>query len=203
MLNRYARWLVAEPISRLAIWLRAIGVTPNMVTVTGFVLTVLSALIIAEGYFFWGGLLLWIAAMSDMVDGTLARLDTPSTFGAFLDSTLDRYSESATFLALAYYYVTHTDLQTEPVLIFFILVGSLMVSYTRARAEGLNVECKVGLLQRPERLALVLAGLLTGWMLPMLWALAVLTNFTALQRIYEVYLRTNQTQVGLPPQEKP
>lgn len=202
MLNKYARWLVAEPISRLAIWLRAVGVTPNAVTITGFVLTVLSALIIAEGYFFWGGLLLWIAAMSDMVDGTLARLDTPSTFGAFLDSTLDRYSESATFLALAYFYLTHTTLHTEPVLIFFILVGSLMVSYTRARAEGLNVECKVGLLQRPERLALVIVGLLTGWMLPVLWILAVLTNFTALQRIYEVYWRTSQAQVSLPPQEK-
>jgi CDP-diacylglycerol--glycerol-3-phosphate 3-phosphatidyltransferase len=203
MLNKYARWIFAEPITRLAVRLRAAGVTPNAVTLTGFVLTVLSALIIAQGYFFWGGLLLWVAALSDMLDGTLARLGKPSTFGAFLDSTLDRYSESATFLALAYYYLTQTQARTELVLIFFILVGSLMVSYTRARAEGLNVECKAGLLQRPERLVLVIAGLLTGWMLPVLWILAIFTNFTALQRIYEVYWRTHQAQVTLPPQEKP
>lgn len=203
MLNKYARWIIAEPITRLAAWLHKAGVTPNAVTLTGFVLTVLSALIIAQGYFFWGGLLLWVAALSDMLDGTLARLGNPSTFGAFLDSTLDRYSESATFLALAYYYLTQTTARTEPVLIFFILVGSLMVSYTRARAEGLNVECKAGLLQRPERVVLIIAGLLTGWMLPVLWILAIFTNFTALQRIYEVYWRTNQAQVTLPPQEKP
>lgn len=203
MLNKYARWLVADPITRLAGLLHAAGVTPNAVTLSGFILTIVSALIIAGGYFFWGGLLLIVASMSDMLDGTLARLDTPSTFGAFLDSTLDRYSESATLLALAYYYQVHTDFVMHSVLLFFILVGSLMVSYTRARAEGLEIECKVGILQRPERLALIILGILSGWMLPILWILAVLTNVTALQRIYEVYRRTSEVQIGIPPQEKP
>src|SRR5690606_7130150 len=99
-----------------------------------------------------------------------------SDFGAFLDSTLDRYSESITFLALVYYYSSQIAARTELVLIFFILVGSLMVSYTRARAEGLSIECKAGILQRPERIILLIAGLITGWILPILWALAILTN---------------------------
>jgi len=201
MLNKHARWIFAEPMSRLANWLYTAGISPNAVTCLGFFLTIVSAFIIASGHFVWGGLLLWFAALFDMLDGTLARLSQPSTFGAFLDSTLDRYSESATLLALAYYYLTQTDARVEPVLVFFILVGSLMVSYTRARAEGLNVECKVGVLQRPERVALVIVGLLTGWMLPLLWILAVLCNITALQRIYEVYLRTNRAQLGLPPRD--
>ena len=192
MLNKYARWIFAEPIARLAALLHRSNISPNTVTLTGFALTILSSLIIGAGYFVWGGLVLWVAALSDMLDGVLARLSKPSTFGAFLDSTLDRYSESATFLALVYYYTTQPQQRTELILIFFILVGSFMVSYTRARAEGLNIECKVGWLQRPERIVLVILGLLSGWMLPILWALAIFTNFTAFQRIYEVYSRTNQ-----------
>lgn len=194
MLDRHARWIFAEPIARLALWLSTIGITPNTVTCTGFLLTLVSAYFIARGSFLVGGFILWAAAMLDMLDGTLARLTKPSTFGAFLDSTLDRYSESFTFLALAYYYISVAQ-RLEAILVFFTIVGSLMVSYTRARAEGLNVECKVGLLQRPERVVLLVAGLLTGGylMLPIFWLLAILTNFTALQRIYEVYWRTNQS----------
>ena len=78
-----------------------------------------------------------------------------------------------------------------------ILVGSLMVSYTKARAEGLNVEIKAGWLQRPERIVLLIFGLLSGWMQPVLWVLAIFTNFTAVQRIYEVYWRTNQLQTKI------
>ncbi|MEZ4711112.1 MAG: CDP-alcohol phosphatidyltransferase family protein [Caldilineaceae bacterium] len=201
MLNKYARWIFAEPITRLAAWLHKSNISPNTVTLAGFALTIVSSFIIAAGYFVWGGLVLWVAALSDMLDGVLARLSKPSTFGAFLDSTLDRYSESATFLALAYFYTMQPQRRTELVLIFFILVGSLMVSYTRARAEGLNVECKAGWLQRPERVVLVIFGLLSGWMLPILWVLAIFTNFTAFQRIYEVYWRTNQQPLRVPPPE--
>ena len=76
----------------------------------------------------------------------------------------------------------------------FILVGSLMVSYTKARAEALQVECKAGWLQRPERIIILVIGLIVGWLAPILWLLAIFTNFTALQRIYEVYWRTQQLQ---------
>lgn len=203
MLNKHVRWIFTEPITRLAQWLDRIGISPNAVTWAGFFLTLLSGYMIAQGYFFVGGLVLLVGALLDMLDGTLARITETSAFGAFLDSTLDRYSESVTFLALTYFYMSHNR-PTEVVLIFFVLVGSLMVSYTRARAEGLNVECKVGLLQRPERVALIIAGLISGGviLLPILWLLATLTNFTALQRIYEVYWRTHETQIGVPPQEE-
>lgn len=205
MLNKHARWIFTEPITRLAFWLHSVGVSPNVVTCIGFSLTFLSAIVIAQGNFVVGGLIFALGAILDMLDGTLARLSEPSIFGAFLDSTLDRYSESSVLLALVYHYLTfNVSGRQEVVLIFFVLVGSIMVSYTRARAEGLNVECKVGFLQRPERVVLLLAGLLSGGliMLPILWLLAILTNFTALQRIYEVYWRTTQTQMGVPPQEK-
>jgi CDP-diacylglycerol--glycerol-3-phosphate 3-phosphatidyltransferase len=195
MISKYGRQFLAEPLARLISWLKATGVAPNTLTYTGFVLTIVTALVLASGHFRWGALLLFTAGMFDMLDGSLARAtDQSSKFGAFLDSTLDRYSESVTFLALAYFYSTRPSTRTELVLIFVILVGSLMVSYIRARAEALQIECKAGILQRPERVILLILGLLTGWMLFILWILAIFTNFTAIQRIYEVYWRTNQTQ---------
>ncbi|CAN5658257.1 CDP-alcohol phosphatidyltransferase family protein [soil metagenome] len=190
MLSKYGRQFFARPLSRLVEWIRDTGITPNQVTFTGFMLTGVSAIILSNGNFRLGGWLLFGAALFDMLDGALARItDQSSTFGAFLDSTLDRYSESVTFFALAYFYSSTPTARTELVLIFAILVGSLMVSYVKARAEALKVECKAGWLQRPERLFLLIVGLIFGWIVPMLWILAVLTNFTALQRIYEVYWR--------------
>lgn len=192
MISKYGRQLTAVPINKLVEWLRSTGVTPNNLTVIGFILTGITAFFLANGYFRWGGALLFLAGMFDMLDGSLARATAQSSkFGAFLDSTLDRYSESFTFLALVYYYLSHTQpIGYEPVLIFLILVGSLMVSYIRARAEALNIECKAGMLQRPERVLLLIAGLVTGWLSPVLWIMAILTNVTAFQRIYEVYWRT-------------
>lgn len=193
MFSEYGRRLVAEPLARLVRWLERTGISPNTITLIGFGLTVLTALVLAGGYFRIGALLLLVASLFDMIDGSLARATgQSSTFGAFLDSTLDRYSESVTFLALAVYYSRSVSNRTELVLVFVIIIGSLMVSYTRARAEGLNIECKGGMLQRPERIALLIIGLLTGWMLPVLWIMAILTNVSALQRIYEVYWRTTQ-----------
>lgn len=200
MISKYGRQLVADPLARLVGWLHGIGVTPNALTYTGFILTVLSAVLIAFGWLRWGGVVLTFAALFDMLDGSLARLtEQSSRFGAFLDSTLDRYSEAATFFALAVYYLTVPESQLQLVLILLILIGSLMVSYTRARAEALNVQCKEGFLQRPERVVLVVVGLITGWMLPVLWILAIFTNFTALQRIYEVYWRTAQDAAPVQP----
>lgn len=195
MLSKLGRRLADQPVVWIVNWLNRLGVKPNALTYTGFLLTAVTALLLGTGMFRWGAVMLLVAAFFDMLDGSLARLtNQSSTFGAFIDSTLDRYSESVTFLALAFFYSQSTASRTELVLIFVIIIGSLMVSYTRARAEGLNIECKVGVLQRPERILLLAAGLLTGWMLPTLWIMAVLTNFSVLQRIYEVYWRTNQSQ---------
>ncbi len=105
MLAKHVRPLLSSGVSAFARWLQSIGVTPNMISFTGFALTIGSAALLATGNLSIGGGLLWVAAMLDMVDGTLARLSqTESKFGAFLDSTLDRYSESITFLGLAVYY---------------------------------------------------------------------------------------------------
>jgi CDP-diacylglycerol---glycerol-3-phosphate 3-phosphatidyltransferase len=195
MLSKYGRPLFSDPLSRLAYYLHQLGITPNGLTYSGFALTVVTAFVLATGAFRWGGILLLLAALFDMLDGAVARFTKQmSTFGAFLDSTLDRYSESVTFLALAYFFSKSPSTRTELVLIMFILVGSLMVSYTKARAEALQVECKAGWMQRPERIIILVIGLIVGWLSPILWLLAIFTNFTALQRIYEVYWRTQQLQ---------
>lgn len=195
MFSKFGREFFAPAVAYVVKWLQAAGISPNTLTATGFLLTVLSALVLAGGYFRWGALLLLIASIFDMLDGALARATAQSSiFGAFLDSTLDRYSESVTFLALTYYYSGVPGSRTEIVLIFVIIIGSLMVSYTRARAEALNVECKAGMLQRPERVVLLIAGLLIGWVQPVLWLMAILTNVSAVQRIYEVYANTRQRQ---------
>jgi CDP-diacylglycerol--glycerol-3-phosphate 3-phosphatidyltransferase len=193
MLSKYGRPFFANGVNRLAHWLHDRGFTPNGVTYTGFVLTAVSSIVLASGSFRLGGFLLWGAATFDMIDGALARItNQSSTFGAFIDSTLDRYSESVIFFALAFFYSQSGGTRTELVLIFLILVGSLMVSYTKARAEALKIEVTAGWLQRPERMFLLISALIFGLITPMLWGLAVLTNFSALQRIYEVYARTSQ-----------
>lgn len=195
MLSKYVRPLLSSIVDMIVRWLHSIGATPNLISFIGFMLTVCSAGLLALGYLPSGGVVLWVAALFDMIDGALARFtQTESKFGAFLDSTLDRYSESITFLGLTVYYANQGAAQIHLFLIFLTLVGSWAVSYTRARAEGLNIECTGGILQRPERIVLLIVGLLLGWMLPILWILAVLTNITAGQRIYEVYLRTSTPQ---------
>jgi len=186
--------MLSSGVGAIVRWLHGMGVTPNMVSFAGFALTICAAAILASGSLRIGGGVLWVAAMLDMVDGALARVSQlESKFGAFLDSTLDRYSESITFLGLAFYYANKGDAQTHLLLIFLTLVGSWAVSYTRARAEGLDIECNVGILQRPERLVLLIASLILGLVLPVLWVLAVMTNITAIQRIYEVYVRTSSS----------
>jgi CDP-diacylglycerol---glycerol-3-phosphate 3-phosphatidyltransferase len=191
MISNIARRLVAQPLAYIVSWVQTTGVTPNTITVIGFILTIFCAFLLAIGQFFWGGVVLFCAGFFDMLDGALARATSQSSiFGAFIDSTLDRYSESITLLGLVYFYAFTPGYSSELILIFLILVGSLMVSYVRARAEALNIECKGGMLQRPERVLLLIFGLVTGLLLPVLWIQAIFTNISALQRIYEVYVRT-------------
>ncbi len=159
------------------------GVTPNMLTVTGFVLTVGVALVIASGYEFLGGILVILVGLFDMLDGAVARVRGLKTdFGAFLDSTLDRASEA---VVLAGVLVVYPEIRTA-VLIVAALAGSMLVSYTRAKAEAMQVHGEVGWLPRPQRVVLLAAGLITGLVIPALWVLAVLTNVTTVQRILHV-----------------
>ena len=191
MLSKYGRGWIAAPLNQIAQWLERTGISPNALTLIGFALTVVVAIVLAMGQLLIGGLLLIAAALFDTLDGALARRAGLTTvFGAFFDSTMDRYSEAVTLIALIYYYSAQPDGRTAILLLAATLVGSLMVSYTRARAEGLGIECKEGFFQRTERIVVLILGLVTGWMLPVLVILAVLTNITAIQRIVSVYQKT-------------
>lgn len=201
ILSKYGRQWLAWPVSVVVERLHRLGISPNAVSYTGFALTLISAVLLGAGQFIAGGVLLTVASLLDLVDGSLARATKQSsTFGAFLDSTLDRYSESVTLLALAFFYAGQAQSRLYVMLILLTIVGSLMVSYTRARAEALNVECKEGWLQRPERVFLLIVALLFNslfadqLMLAVLAFMAVMTNVTAIQRVYQVYRRVQKQE---------
>jgi len=177
-----------EPIARLV---GRTGVSPNAVTLTGVVLNLGVAWILAQGHMRIGGLLVPLVSLFDALDGTLARLTGKrSRFGAFLDSTMDRFSEAIVYLGLLVFY-TRLGAGREILLIYVTIVGSLMVSYARARAEGLGLDCKVGLLTRLERTVVLTVALILDQVPTALWVLAILTNFTALQRMYHVWRATD------------
>ena len=184
--------------------LAGLGVTPNTLTVLGLLLNILTAFVIAQGWLLAGGLLVLLAGIFDIFDGAMARArNATTTFGAFIDSTLDRYSESIILFGLLYYVLRTPGLQDrfwpfgfeQPLLIALIyiaVVGSLMVSYVRARAEGLGLECKTGLLARPERVVILALGLLTGAVIWALILLALFSNVTVIQRIVHIWRDTRQ-----------
>ncbi|HYP41154.1 MAG TPA: CDP-alcohol phosphatidyltransferase family protein, partial [Chloroflexia bacterium] len=170
-------------------------ITPNMLTLFGLVLNIAVAALLATGHLVAGGVMIIVAGLFDMLDGALAKItNRVSAFGAFLDSVVDRYSEAVVLLGLLLYYYQQLSIQrlTEVVLIYAILFGSVMISYTRARAEGLDIKNEVGLMARPERIILLAVGLLfnTVLLIPVLWVLAVGTQITAIQRIVHVWLVT-------------
>ena len=197
-----------------------LGLTPNAVTTIGLILNIGVAALFIVGaektnqgdlsYVGWGGALILFAGLFDMLDGQVARIGNMSSkFGAFYDSVLDRYSEMFMFLGVCYYLVSHHYFLSS-LFAFIALIGSMMVSYTRARAEGLGIECKGGLMQRPERVVIMgLSALICGisshyiggdfkisipgisihifetmsiFTLP-ITVMAVLTNITAISRI--------------------
>jgi CDP-diacylglycerol--glycerol-3-phosphate 3-phosphatidyltransferase len=192
LVRKWMRWLL-EPLARL---INRTGISPNLLTVIGFALTAGVAYVLATGHLQIGGVLLAVAGTFDALDGTLARLaGKRSRFGAFLDSTMDRLSEAVIYLGLLVHYTQHGG-QQESFLIYATIVGSLMVSYARARAEGIGIECKKGILTRFERVAVLVIGLILNQMLIALWILAIFSNFTALQRIYHVWLDTGGEKRG-------
>ncbi len=184
-LQNWARGLAEGIVAPLA----RMGVTPNTVTVSGFAFNIITAAVLATGHLTTGGALLFLSGMFDMLDGALARVAGRQTdFGAFLDSLLDRYGEATILLALIYVFTSRG--QTGPVLLVYaVAVGSILISYARARAEGLGVECKVGIAPRPERILILGLGLLFNHYttIAALVVLAVLTHITAMQRLYHVW----------------
>jgi CDP-diacylglycerol--glycerol-3-phosphate 3-phosphatidyltransferase len=183
MLANLARAWGARIIEPVARFLGSMGMSPNAVTVLGFFLTVAVAGVLASGHLLLAGLLLIATLAFDAVDGALARLQGQTTrFGAFLDSTLDRWAEVALFTAIVWVYL-RSDNDIAVMLAVLALSMSLLVSYTRARAEGIGLECKEGILTRFERLVILILGLIAG---QLSWALAViaaLAGITAVQRI--------------------
>lgn len=177
--------------------MKAIGrvpVTPNQVTVIGLGLTFVAGGLVAFGHLRWAGVVLIVAGSFDILDGALARSTHASyPYGAFLDSTLDRYSEGAIYAGLAAYFVgMGGPLQRWLVLATLAaLAGSFLVSYVRARAQSLGFTCETGVFARPERVVVTVVGLILGGVVlyAVVFLLAILTNITALQRIREVWLQ--------------
>ncbi|MDQ6749667.1 MAG: CDP-alcohol phosphatidyltransferase family protein [Actinomycetota bacterium] len=169
--------------------------TPNAISLTGFALNLLAAVLVWQRSFFLGGLAFIVGSVMDTLDGRYSRMSGKGTpFGAFLDSTLDRIEEGIVLTAVAAYFASRNDDLAVAAVVVAVL-GSLMVSYTRARAEALGIACKVGIATRPVRVVILSAGLLfaTGASLgdfellaPAVYVLAALTVFTTFQRIVHV-----------------
>ena len=191
--TRFEAW-VRRRAEAVVSALGRLPITPNQVTVVGFVLTVVASCLAAFGQLRWAGIVLIFAGTCDILDGALARSSNAGyPYGAFLDSTLDRYSEGAVYLGLAAFFLSMSGpLQRWLVLATLAaLAGSFLVSYVRARAQSLGFTCETGLFARPERVVVTVVGLIFGgwWLYGVVFLLAVITNVTAIQRIREVWLQ--------------
>ncbi|MDY7018555.1 MAG: CDP-alcohol phosphatidyltransferase family protein [Chloroflexota bacterium] len=161
--------------------------TPDILTFIGLGISIGAAYFLAVGHFLLGGILILVSGLFDLLDGALARFTKQTTkFGAILDSTVDRISEAVLLCGLLIWYIPKGSI-LEILLIFAVLIGSFLVSYIRARAEGLGLECKVGLFTRAERIIVLAIGLLVGQVSIVLWILLVFVYVTTAQRL--IYLR--------------
>jgi CDP-diacylglycerol--glycerol-3-phosphate 3-phosphatidyltransferase len=163
--------------------------TPNAISLAGFALNVVAALLVWQTEFFWGGVAFIVGSVMDTLDGAYSRMSGKGTaFGAFLDSTLDRIEEGIVLTAVAVYFATERNEAAVAAVVIAVL-ASLVVSYTRARAEALGVECKVGLATRAIRVVILSVGLVgaaLGLLEPAVYVLAGLSSFTVAQRIFHV-----------------
>ena len=172
-------------------------ISPNVYTAIGLGISVLAAVLFGKAsgentarLFRYAGAVIFLAGFLDMIDGRIARATNQVTvFGAFFDSVVDRYSDVALYFGLLVYYA-RANRFFYVVLAAVVMITSVMVSYTRARAESLIGTCKVGFMERPERLVLVILGALLNRMAPVLWVIAVLGSITVIHRIWYTYQRT-------------
>src|SRR2546430_3542290 len=176
-------------------------ISPNVLTFVGLVINVVAALLF--GYatgetqrrmFFYAGLVVFAAGFFDLVDGRVARASNQVTrFGGFFDSVVDRYSDAALFFGLLVFYARGNRF-FYVVLTALVMISAIMVSYTRARAESLIGSCKVGFMERPERLVLIIIGALANRMAPVLWVIAVLSTITVIHRMYYTWQQTESVE---------
>jgi len=187
-IRRNLAYRITNPIVRI---LSKSGITPNALTLINLALNIVAAYVVATGYFLFGGVLVLVSGLFDLLDGALARFTKRTTkFGAILDSTVDRISEAATLCGLLVWYLARAG-SLEIALIFAVLIGSFLISYIRARAEGLGWQCQVGLFTRAERVIVLAIGLLINQIFVhsifiALCVLAVFVFITVVQRL--VYL---------------
>lgn len=181
-------------------------VHPNVLTFIGLLINVWAAFVFAAGKFTMGGLILIGAGLFDMVDGRVARETNRVTrFGGFFDSVLDRYSDLGVLVGLLVYYASINRF-FYVVLTALVMTGTVMVSYTRARAENTIPRCKVGFLERPERVVLIIIGALFNRMAQVLWVIAILSNITVIHRMiytWQEAKRLEDAQLRAVPQSLP
>jgi len=178
-------------------------INPNVLTFLGLVINMVAAAFLAVGHFLTAGLIIIFAGLFDMVDGRVARETNQVTrFGAFFDSVLDRYSDLGLLVGLLVYYGS-INRPSYVVLTSVVMTASVMISYTRTRAENIIPACKVGFLERPERVVLLILGALFDHMAPVLWIIAVLGNLTVIHRMiftYQEAKRLEEAQLRVPSQ---
>ncbi len=192
-----SRWLLDRIVGALA----AIGINPNLLTFFGLLVNFWAAVLFALGQFRTAAAVIFLAGFLDMLDGQVARRRNRVTaFGAFFDSTLDRYSDMALYMGLLVYYAV-IGRSSYVILAAVATAGSVMVSYSRARAESLIPTCKVGFMERPERLVLLIIGGTFNRMAPVLWVISVLSTITVIHRILYTWqeTRAGRTLPGVHP----
>ncbi len=183
VLSRKYKSAFGEYVQPVNLFLHRLRVSPDHLTLAGIVFGGLAGLSFARERLLLAGIFLILAGVSDMLDGSLARANgAASPFGSYIDSVADRFTECLIFTGIAW----HLRDKTELLLVFAALAGSFLVSYAKARSEALGVACEVGLMERPERFIVLVAGALFGLLMPALWVLATLTLFTAGQRVLHV-----------------
>jgi CDP-diacylglycerol--glycerol-3-phosphate 3-phosphatidyltransferase len=189
-IRRNLAYRITSPLVRI---LSKSGIAPNTLTLTNLALNIVAAYVIATGHFLLGGLLVLVSGLFDLLDGALARFTKQTTkFGAVLDSTVDRISEAATLCGLLIWYVPQEGTTLEIILVLAVLIGSFLVSYIRARAEGVGWQCQVGLFTRAERVIVLAVGLLINRILVhgvfvALCVLAVFVFITVVQRLIYIW----------------
>jgi CDP-diacylglycerol--glycerol-3-phosphate 3-phosphatidyltransferase len=194
-IGKGSRWLLDRIVGALA----ATGINPNALTLVGLVVNFAAAVMFATGRFKTAAFIIFFAGFLDMLDGQVARRTNKVTaFGAFYDSTLDRYSDMALYMSLLVNYAVNGR-SSYVVLAAVATAGSVMVSYARARAESLIPLCKVGFMERPERIVLLIMGGLFDRMAPALWVIAVVSTLTVIYRIVYTWqeTRAGRTLPGL------
>src|SRR5665811_1797591 len=203
--TRAIGWFFGSIINAIVRWLALSRIHPNVLTFIGLLINIYAAWLLSRGGFRWAAVVVIAAGLFDMVDGRVARATSQVTrFGGFFDSVVDRYSDLALYVGLLVYYASINRF-FYIVLTAIVMMGSVMISYTRSRAENAIPKCKVGFLERPERVVLIIIGALFDRMAAVLWVIAVLSNVTVVHRMIFTFQQAKlleEAQLHLPRQQQ-